>query len=104
MVTPIAAARTLVDYLPRPAVEGLYRELWHVSAAITVSFTPGATPGRRIEEMDPPAPSELVARAVEHRETHVLKFTEACVREHALNPDPVYLLAAQQVLGQLPRW
>jgi hypothetical protein len=55
-------------------------------------------------ELHPPSPAELVIRAVEHRETHALKFTEACVREHTLNPDPVYLQAAQQVLGQLPRW
>lgn len=33
------------------------------------------------------------------RNRHVIKFTEACLREHALRPDPRYpaaVLAAQQ--------
>jgi hypothetical protein len=103
-VTPIAAARTLLPYLPQPAIEGLYTQLWHVGAAITVSFTSHASSQDTESEADPPPTAELVASAVEHRDTHALKFSEACAREHALNPDPAYLLAAQHVLGQLPRW
>lgn len=49
-------------------------------------------------------PDEIVGRAVEHRDTHALKFAEACTREHALRPDPVYLLAAQHVIEKLPAW
>jgi hypothetical protein len=33
-------------------------------------------------------------RAVAAGGAHTIKFTEACLREYALNPAPVYLLAA----------
>jgi len=49
-----------------------------------------------------PAPAEMAARAAEHGDPHVVKFTEACIRENALRPDPVYLLAAQHVLDRTP--
>jgi hypothetical protein len=28
---------------------------------------------------------------------HTIKFTEACLREYALNPKPVYLVAARDI-------
>jgi hypothetical protein len=43
------------------------------------------------------APGELIAR-VEHKDPHVVKFTEACLRENAIRPDPAYLLAAQHLI------
>jgi hypothetical protein len=103
-VTPIAAARTLLPYLPTVTVEQLYGQLWKVGAAITVAFTP-AGPGENANtESDPGSPDELLARAVAHQDPHSLKVSEACVREYAVNPDPIYLLAANHVLNQLPPW
>jgi hypothetical protein len=104
MVTPIAAARTLLPYLPNVPVQRLYRQLWLVGATIIVSFTPSTGSQARPESDDVLAPEELVARAVAHRDPHALKFTDACVREHGLSSDPVYLRAASQVIGQLPAW
>jgi hypothetical protein len=103
-VTPIAAARTLMPYIPAVTVNDLYTQLWHVGAGITVSFTPPG--GRRAPDSDtePANPDALLARAVAHQDPHALKFSEACVGEHTLNPDPVYLLAARHVLGQLQPW
>jgi hypothetical protein len=107
-VTPIAAARTLLPYLPEPAADGLVAHLWHVGAAIVASFTPPARPGLDlrgpIAGRAPLRPDELIARAIEHRDTHVLELTEACAREHALNPDPLYLYAAQHLLARTPPW
>ena len=37
---------------------------------------------------------ELVDRALHAAGPHTIKFTEACLREHAINPNPVYLAAA----------
>ncbi|HEX6418696.1 MAG TPA: hypothetical protein VFZ77_09370 [Acidimicrobiales bacterium] len=102
-VTPAVAVRTLLPYLPSLAVEAVYARLWHVGAAIVAGFVPpdAALP----PAADPaPAPAAILARAAEHRDTHAIKFAEACVREHALRPDPVYLLAAQHVLDTLPAW
>jgi hypothetical protein len=52
----------------------------------------------------PDSLDELLARAFAHQDPHVLKFSEACAREHAHNPDAVYLLAARHVLDQLQAW
>ncbi|MGH9193659.1 MAG: questin oxidase family protein [Acidimicrobiales bacterium] len=105
-ITPVAAVRTLQPYLTGVSVAALYGHLWHVGAAITCGFTPAsvaerpsASPGAEV-----PTQTEIVARAVEHRDTHALKFAEACAREHARRPDPAYMLAAQHVIEQLPRW
>jgi hypothetical protein len=88
------------------SVETVYAQLWHVSAAIVCGFAPpmasAGTAGEPVLEV--PSSTEVLARAVEHRDTHVLKFAEACAREAALRPDPVYMRAAQHVLRQLPAW
>jgi hypothetical protein len=106
MVTPIAAARTLLPVLPVPARDLVYARLWQVGAAIVSAFTP--SPAHRQvavpEPGDVPTIAEVVAEAVEHQDVHALKFTEACAREYAVRPDPVYVLAAQHVVAQLPPW
>jgi hypothetical protein len=105
-VTPVAGARTLVPYLPIGSTRQLYGHLWHVNAALTAGFVPhrtgdaeGSALNRELLE-----PAELVARAAEHRDAHVIKFTEACLREDAIRPDPAYRLAAQHVIEQTPPW
>ena len=40
-------------------------------------------------------PGDLVDRAVASGDEHTIKDTEACLREHALAPDPGYLAAAR---------
>jgi len=37
----------------------------------------------------------LIDRAVVAGGAHTIKFTEACLREYALHPKPVYLVAAR---------
>jgi hypothetical protein len=46
---------------------------------------------------------ERIDRAVAHGDEHVIKFTEACLSRHTLDPSPVYLAAADHVLGMIPR-
>ena len=43
----------------------------------------------------------LLSSAVATGDEHAIKFTEACLREHALNPKPVYLLAARHATDYL---
>ena len=47
------------------------------------------------------ADPELIVRAVAMGDEHATKFAEACLREHALNPKPVYLLAALDATQRL---
>jgi hypothetical protein len=115
-VTPVAAVRTLVPYLPDAVRDGLYARMWRTGAAIVCGFTPGGGGGSagsggrpagdasRADDGDVPALDDVLARAVEHRDPHAIKFAEACAREHARRPDPVYLRAARHVLDRTPRW
>jgi len=41
--------------------------------------------------------------AVTNGDEHVIKFTEACLREHELNPKPEYLAAARHAMEALRR-
>ncbi|HZA75121.1 MAG TPA: hypothetical protein VE623_01890 [Acidimicrobiales bacterium] len=108
MVTPTAAVRTLLPYLPGVSVRAVYAQLWHVAAAIACGFldptSPVETPPPEDEPPTLPTPADLAARAAEHGDPHAVKFTEACLRENDLRPDPVYLLAARHVLDHTPAW
>ena len=105
-ITPAAAMRTLLPHVPEITVHAAYAQLWHTSAAIITGFTTHATPiaPSSLPSMPVPHPDEIVARAVEHCDSHALKFADACVQEHRLRPDPAYLVAATHVLEQLPAW
>jgi hypothetical protein len=106
-VTPTTAARVLLPYLTGVSVATLYAQLWHVNAAIFAGFTPAPVEGAAAPAAEPdevPAPEDVLARAAEHRDTHAIKFAEACAREHARRPDPVYMLAAQRIVDVLPPW
>ena len=73
------------------------RYAWQACAAIYAWFSiqlPSFS-----EDMTPPAEQrdELIDRAVAASGAHSIKFTEVCLREYALNPNPVYLEAARDV-------
>jgi hypothetical protein len=102
-VTPIAAIRTLTPYLPDTTSKQVAAQLWQVGAAITIAFTPRMEK-RSPVECEPVSPDELLARAAEHGDPHVIKFSDACVREHALRPDPAYIAAADHVAHQVSAW
>lgn len=105
-VTPVAAVRSLLPFLPPAAVETVVALTWQVGAAVVSGFVPApeatGVPAERLDQREVPPAAELAARAVEHRDPHVVKFAEACLREHARRPDPVYLLAADALHRRTP--
>jgi hypothetical protein len=107
-ITPVAATRTLTPHLPTVPTTVLYAQLWKVNAAITVGFTSGhdtlATTTTIASDTPMPTADALIAKATEHRDPHVVKFTEACLNENTLRPDPTYLLAAQHLIDTTPAW
>jgi hypothetical protein len=106
-VTPAAAVRTLLPHLPGLSPQLVYAQLWQVGAAIVCGFVfPADQPDPSPLDDPPPIPTpvEIAARAAEHRDPHAVKFAQACVQENTLRPDPVYMLAAQQVLDRTPGW
>ena len=108
-VTPVVGARALLPHLPDGSAMQAYGWLWHVDAAITSGFVPRpdrdeAGAGSPTGDAEPVAPDELAARAAAYKDPHAVKITAACLAEHAVRPDPAYLLAAQHVLERLPAW
>jgi hypothetical protein len=67
--------------------------VWQNVAATAAAYGDEAPSGRdgwQTQE-DP----EIIDRCIETDDPHALKFAEACVREHRLNPQPVYWAAAE---------
>ena len=98
-VTGATALRSLLPYLSPATTRKALRYGWQASAALYSISGDGsfnaAPADKRIDR------EGLIDRAVALREEHAIKFTEACLREYALNPKPIYLQAAQDALGRL---
>jgi hypothetical protein len=99
-VTGPSAMRLLLPYLDAPARSAMLRYGWQGAAGVYAASggtggAPGAAadPGRRR--------ADLIDRALATKDEHAIKFTEACLREHALNPKPVYFQAAWDAVARL---
>jgi hypothetical protein len=98
-VTGPAALRLLLPHLPASEAPRAVRYGWQAAAGIFAAFAgslPGIGPGRATE-----TPERLADRAVATGDEHAIKLTEACLREHAIRPDPAYLLAARDASERL---
>ncbi|MGW1375741.1 questin oxidase family protein [Streptomyces sp. NPDC002446] len=106
-VTAPAAVRLVLPHLPPALHEPTLLRLWQVQTAFLLAFTVDrreeGTAAWRTELPDLPPVGELGARAAEHGDEHVIKFTEACLREYALRPDPRYPAAAFAAQRRIPR-
>ena len=87
----------LAPYLDEDDTHQAARYAWQSCAAIYSWYS--TEPAQDNAGLEPPAENreELIDRAVAAGGAHSIKFTEACLREYALNPSPVYLLAARDV-------
>lgn len=99
-VTGVVTLRSLLPYLPEPTTHALLRYAWQGSCALYSAFGQSAP---STEAIEPPRESRdaVIDLAVANGDEHVMKFTEACLREYDLNPSPVYLAAARHVRGIL---
>jgi hypothetical protein len=93
-VTAPSALRLIAPYLTDADARLAARYAWQVCAGIYAwySTTPPPSPSDFTSPTE--APETLIDRAVHAGGAHTIKFTEACLREYALNPKPVYLVAA----------
>jgi hypothetical protein len=100
-VTTPAAVRLVLPELPAEVQRVSVAATWQVVGGIVAGF---AAPriGRESEavqaELDP---TELAARAVEHGDAHVIKLTEAVLREHTRTGDATLLVAADRFRGRI---
>ena len=99
-VTGPAAVRTLLPYVSPDEQRRLMRYTWQACASFSSSAggktAPAPSPDAKL-----PSREELTERALATGDEHSIKFTEACFREYALNPKPVYILAAMDGVGRL---
>lgn len=99
-VTATAGLRSLLPYLSGTTTQKVLVYGWQTAAAL-YSIAGIASP-HKLSEPSEIKQADLIERAVATKEEHAIKFTEACLREYALNPTQVYLQAANDSLSRLP--
>jgi hypothetical protein len=101
-VTAPAAVRLVLPELTPQLRTASVAASWQSVGAIVAGF---ASPRLVAEGETPqpghPDPAELVGRAVEHGDEHVIKLTEAALREHARTGDDTLLVAADRFRGRI---
>ena len=106
-LTSAAALRTLLPYFPDSFGVWAYRRIWQVSAAILTQIGHVLRGELKLSpELEEPKLQidELVDRAIAHKEEHVIKLAEACLRENRIRPDPAYRAAAEAALQRIKPW
>jgi hypothetical protein len=100
-VTGLAALGSVIpEVSDRTARIGL-RYAWQSGCGLYACFGDSVTMARDIE-MREQDEDELVDRALANGDEHVIKFTEACLRRHALGPSPAYFAAVENTLAIIP--
>ena len=101
-VTSPAALGNIAPLVGDRTARAALRYAWQSGCGLYACFG-GET--AMVEEIEPPKADadELAERAIAHRDEHVIKFTEACLHRHSLDPSPVYLAAVDHVRGMIPR-
>jgi hypothetical protein len=106
-VTAPAAIRLVLPYLPGWLHQPSIAAMWQTHLALLLAFTGSAHGEQQARERaaaaGAPSAAELAGRALDHGDEHVIKLTEACLRENALRPDPRYAAAALAACERIPR-
>lgn len=106
-VTAPAALRMVLPHLPAEFARPSYEAVRDVSGTLLNVFTGrGREPVEpAVDGDDPEVQRHIIERAVEMRDEHAIKISEAARREYAVNPDPRYFEAAHHayvLLGGRP--
>jgi hypothetical protein len=99
-VTGPSALRLIAPHVSRETRDVALRYIWQTCAAMYSMFGTPVPAGESIKDGDR-AIDDLYDAAIACGDEHAIKFSEACVREHALNPKPVYLAAASHAVALL---
>jgi hypothetical protein len=97
-VTGPSALRLMLPHLKPDTVRAALRYAWQTSAGIYAAFGAVAKPS---SDGSAPDAHDLVDLAVKSGDEHAIKFAEVCLREHALNAQPIYLVAARDASEHL---
>ena len=100
-VTGPSAVRLLAPHVSADTTALALRYAWQAAAALYATMAQQPAPA----SIEVPGEDDqgLIDRAVSTHDEHAIKFTEACLREHALRPQPAYLAAARDASERLRR-
>lgn len=101
-VTSLTALGSIVPQVSDMTARSALRYAWQSGCALYACFASGTAMAENIEPRDEGADG-LVDRAIANGDEHVIKFTEACLRRHALGPSPAYFAAVEHVLAMIRR-
>lgn len=105
-VTAPAAMRITLGQLPASQHDAGVAAMWRVHLALLLMFTSEVRAEREslanASDAEPLSWQELFGRALVHGDEHVVKFTEACYRENAIQPDPRFAAAVQAAWRRIP--
>lgn len=99
-VTAPSALRMIAPHVSPETAAAAARYAWQAAAAIHAR---GHFPHEVSTPARLPGPEDLIDRAVFSGDEHAIKFTEACLREYALNPDPAFLAGPLDLSGRYGR-
>ena len=93
--TVTAPSALRMPYLDEADGRRATRYAWQACAAVYAWYS--TIPVQDTSGMEAPAEDQedIIDRAVAAGGAHTIKFTEACLREYALNPNPLNLMAAR---------
>jgi hypothetical protein len=101
-VTGPSSLRPMLPYLSASDAAVALGYAWQAAAALFTVY--GLTAAPQDSFTSPSYDREdLVARAIESGDEHAIKFTEVCLREYELNPQPEYLVATHHASEVLQR-
>jgi hypothetical protein len=99
-VTGPAAVAMMMPYLKPAVTRKALRYCWQANAALYSVFNRAKGAEVRIDAVLETA-DDLVDWAVDSGDEHAIKFTEACLRLHHVNRNPIYLAAARDAIEKL---
>ena len=101
-VTAPSSIRPMLPYLSKETAHAALAYAWQAAAAMYATFgTRADLP--RVDKIENRDDDGLVERAIACGDEHAIKFTEVCLREYALNPDPAFIAAAEHATRMLSR-
>jgi len=90
----------MIPYLRDQTVHDGLAYAWQTAAAMYATFGTRADLSR-FSETRVGSKDDLLERALACGDEHAIKFTEVCLREYAIKPDPALLAAADHAIQML---
>jgi len=98
-VTGPSAIRLLFPHVADSTRRLLLRYAWQAGAALYCVYGTGTAAGTAPQPL--PAREALIDRAIASQDEHAIKFVEACLREDAIRPSPLFRAAASDAVERL---